>query len=137
MIIRSTRNLFLTVPTITALVGDRIYPRQLPDGPNFPAIVLTKIFGRGEQDMAGAVALEEARVQIDAYSDKGYDECLEVTLAIKRFFHGYTGPVPGSSCAIQRAHCINDSDFAESQVERAGPRLRRRLMEFTVWNSEV
>lgn len=136
MIVQALITLFVADSGIEALVADRVYPRQLPDAPTFPAIVITKVYGRGEQDLAGGNPLEEARVQIDCYSDSGYAESVAVAKAVRDYLHGFSGPAL-STCGIQRAACINSMDFAEPLAERAGPRLRRRMLEFTIWNTET
>ena len=139
MIIQTMVNLALDDPTCAALVGDRVYPRQMPDAPTFPLAVITKVYGRGETDQAGAVELEEARVQIDLYTDQGYAALVVLRRAFRELFHGRAhgrGSSPPNSCAIQRATCMNDVDMTEPTQERAGPRLRRRMLEFRVWNTE-
>lgn len=137
MIVQTMIQIALADGAVAALVADAVYPRQLPDAPSFPAIVITKIHGAGETDQAGAVDLEEARVQIDLYTDEGYAEVLLLRQAVRSLFHGQKFATGSNTCAIQRATCINDIDFAEALMERAGPRLRRRMLEFRVWNTEV
>ena len=139
MIVTTMVNLALADPACAALVADRIYPRQMPDAPTFPLAVITKVYGRGETDQAGAVELEEARVQIDLYTVDGYASLTPLRRAFRQLFHGRAHPREGSPpnpCAIQRATCMNDVDMTEPTEERAGPRLRRRMMEFRVWNTE-
>lgn len=139
MIIETLRAVLLDDTAILAAVDQRIYPTQLPDAPTYPAIVLTKITGRGEYDLQGEAGVEEARVQVDIYSEDGASALIALRTLVRRRLSGFSGGPASSpvSCAIQDTRCITDSDFTVTDTERTGPRLRRRLMEFIVWNTEV
>lgn len=139
MIIETIRAVLLDDAAIFAAFEQRIYPTQLPDAPSYPAIVLTKVNGRGEYDYQGDAGVEEARVQVDIYSDDGASALIALRTLVRRRLSGFVGGPASSpvSCAIQTCMCITDSDFPVSDTERAGPRLRRRLLEFMVWNTEV
>lgn len=137
MIIETVQNLLAAQPSIAALVGDRIYPLEAPDASTFPLIVVTKAGGVGEYTLEGDAGVEEARVQIDCYA-VGYAKALAIRKEVRRFLSGYKGGmVSGNPCAIQGAFCINDMDLTESATERAGPKLRRRMLEFRIWNTEL
>ncbi|AGH31366.1 hypothetical protein TVVG_00017 [Tetraselmis viridis virus SI1] len=117
---------------ILGLMGgeDRIYPIQAPDAPDYPYVVLTRISGMEETDFEGDTGTEEARVQIDCYA-LGYADMVELKDAVRDFM--VQRPPPGPPCVIDMARCINDRDLANPGTERAGPRIRRRLLEFSVW----
>lgn len=142
MIIQAIVDLLKANSAIGALVGGpgelaRIYPEQLPDASTFPAVVVTKAAGVGDYTLDGDDGLENARVQIDSYA-VGYAVCVELKTLIRRQLSGYKGGmVSGDPCAIQGAFCINDSDLSVSETERAGPRLRRRMLEFRIWNTQI
>lgn len=138
MIVEAVVQLLLADPDTAALVGDRIYPRFMPDGAAFPALVVSKVGGVGQYDLQGDVGLEAARVQVDCYSDKGASSVIAVRKAVRRKLSGFKGgPVSGSPCAIASSFCINDLDMTEPTTERAGPRLKRRMLEFNIWNREL
>lgn len=138
MIIETIRAVLLEDGPILAAFGQRIYPTQLPDAPTYPAMVLTKVTGRGEYDNPqGDVGVEEARVQIDIYSEDGASDAIAKKMLVRNRLSGFSGGPVASPCAIQTCMCITDSDFPVSDTERAGPRLKRRLLEFIVWNTEV
>lgn len=121
---------------IAALVGDRIYPMQLPDAPTMPALVLSKAAGVGTYSMEGDAGLERARIQADAY-DEGYSEMLVLKALVRRRLTGFRGGQTGFPCQIDAAFCINDNDAPVAETERAGPRLRRRTLEFEIWHREL
>ncbi len=137
MIVETVVDLLKTQSSIAALVGDRIYPAELPDGTEFPACVVSKPTGMGEYTLDGDAGLENALVQVDSYA-VNYALAVDVATAIRRFLSGKGfGAVSGNPCAIQGAFCINDSDMSDSAFERAGPRLRRRMLVFRVWNTQI
>ncbi len=138
MIVQTVIDLLLAEPTVAAIVDDRIFPRFMPDAVRFPALVVTKSGGVGSYDLQGDVNLEAARVQIDCYTDKGEAAVLALRTAVRRLLSGFKGgTVSGSPCAIASSFCINDLDMSDPSTERAGPRLKRRMLEFNIWNREV
>ena len=137
MIVSNVRLLLLEQPAIVAIVGDRIYPVTWPDAPEFPLVILQRVTGLGETDMQGEAGIESLRLQVDVYSDRGYSDCEALALLIRRVLHGFQGGPASAPCAINRSACINDADQPVPETERAGPRLRRRMLEFSLWNREV
>lgn len=137
MIVQRVRELFLENLDIIAMVGNRIYPVEWPDAPEFPLIILQKATGMGETDMQGEAGIESCRVQVDYYTDKGYEQLAAGALVIRRQLHGFKGGPTTAPCVIDRSACINDGDQPVPSTERAGPRLRRRMLEFRIWNREV
>lgn len=137
MIIEALKAILEEDGDVAAIVGDRIYPRQLPDAVTFPALVLTKVGGPGTYDLQGDANLENARVQVDCYSEDGYSAVLVLKKAVRRRLSGFRGGQEGVPCQIDSVFCINDTDESAPERERAGPRLRRRMLEFTIWNREL
>lgn len=138
MIIAGVVDLLKNDAGVAAIIGDRAYPVQLPDAATFPACVVTKASGQGNYDLGGDVGLEDCRVQIDCYSADGYAAAVKLKKAVRDLLSGYQGSAgSGGPCAIQGAFCINDLDLTDPATERAGPRLRRRMLEFRIWNTEV
>lgn len=138
MIIETLAAILGADPDVAAIVGDRIYPVTMPDAPTYDLIVLTKASGVGNYDLVGDVGVEGARVQVDCHSDKGASACIALKTAVRRALSGYRGgPTSSEPCAIQGIFCINDFDLTEPATERAGPRVRRRTLEFNIWSQEV
>lgn len=138
MIIEVVKRILEADGPIFAALAERIYPVQLPDAPTFPAAVLTKAAGLGEYDMEGDVGVERARVQVDIYHAGGYAACVALKTLVRRRLSGFKGSIDsGLPCQVQAMFCINDFDLTEPATERAGPRLRRRTLEFTIWSQEV
>ncbi len=138
MIIEALKAILEADAGVFALVGDRVYPVTLPDAPQYPAIVLTKISGPALLDMAGDANLERGRVQATIHTDQGVSHAITIRTAVKRLLHGYAGgPDSAHPCQIQGARCINDFDLTEPATERAGPKVRKRILEFEIWSQEL
>ena len=137
MIVETIKQLLEESAQVTAIVQDRIFPRFIPDAVAFPALVITKATGIGSYDLQGDVGLEAARIQVDCYA-LGAAEVIELRTVVRRLLSGFSGgAASGSPCAIASCFCINDVDLSDPSTERAGPRLKRRMLEFNVWNREL
>lgn len=137
MIVETVIAILLQDNGIRALVSDRVFPRFMPDAVAFPALVVTKAGGLGEYDLQGDAGIESARVQVDCYAT-GAAEVIQLRTLVRRKLSGFKGGrESGSPCAIDASFCINDLDLSDTSTERAGPRLKRRMLEFTVWNREL
>lgn len=136
MIIQRIRELLLEQPDIVAIVGNRIYPMTWPDAPEFPLVIMQKVTGLGEATNDGDAGIEGCRVQIEIFTDRGYEECVAVKTLIRRRLHAFKGGPAAAPCAIDASFCINDADQSAPDTERAGPRLRCRMLEFRIWTTE-
>lgn len=137
-IVETVIAILLETAPVAAIVDARVFPRMMPDATDFPAIVVTKVYGNGAYTMEGDAGLEDARVQIDCYSDRGEAAAIALKKAVRQKLSGFKGgSSSGSPCAIDASFCINDTDMSESGTERAGPRLKRRMLEFRIWNRSL
>lgn len=137
MIVETVVQLLLAAPAVSAIVADRVWPRFMPDGQTFPACVVTKVSGLGEYTNDGDAGLENARVQVDCYAVTA-EECIRLRTAVRRLLSGYKGGLEsGSPCAIASSFCMTDMDLTVTETERTGPRLKRRMLEFSIWNREL
>lgn len=137
MIVQHLVEAMLAEAPIAAIVANRIYPNEAPDAPEFPYLVVSKIDGEGEYDFAGDVGIERARVEINVYSTQntGYTANVALKGIVRTFVT--SRPPPGPPCVIDSARCITDMDSPAaapvSGTNRAGPRVRRRLLEFWIF----
>lgn len=119
----------------TPPLADRFYPGSAPDAPTAPYVIISLVGGPRESTLAGAIDIRRSRIQVDVYSIN-YAQTVTLAKAFQEWLLGR--PPVGDACIIDSVQCINDTDFPAgaplASVERAGPRLRRRLMEFAVWN---
>lgn len=138
MIVESVVLILQGTGSVAALVGDRVFPRQLPDGSDFPAVVVTKVSGNFYYANGEDSQINQARLQIDCYSDRGNADVVKLRRAVYRRLSALKNyRASGNPCAIDSSRCINDTDMTESATERAGPRLRRRMLEFAIFSKEL
>lgn len=137
MIIQRIVELLLQTPEIKALVDDRIYPVEWPAAPTYPLIIVQRAGGKGLTTMRGDAGIEEARVQVEVYTDRGYVALVSITTAVRRLLHGYKGGPRDAPCCIDRSALIGMMDLPANEVQQAGPRLRRRCLDFSVWSKEI
>lgn len=126
--------------SLTALgdpaLADRIYPNSAPDAPTYPIVVISKVYEGGESTFDGEAGIARARVQIDV-EGIGYAAVVAIKREIRRLM--LKRPPLGDPCVVDSVHCINDMDSPAAgpigATERAGPKkIRRRVLEFTVWH---
>ncbi len=138
MIIETVRAILLADAALVALIDDRVFPQSLPDAVTYPAIALIKVSGPGMYDLAGDVGLERARVQVDVFHDGGASALIAVKRLVRARLSGYQGSPPGhDACQVQSSFCINDFDHTAPATERAGPMVRRRILEFDILNRSL
>lgn len=138
MIVETVIGILLADAGVAAIYGDRVFPRMIPDGQTFPAVVVTKIGGGGNYTNDGDTGLEEAQIQVDLYHDDGTAKLIDGRNKVRRLLSGFKGGLEsGSPCAIDSCFCMNDVDLSEPSRERTGPRLKRRMLQFRIWNREL
>jgi hypothetical protein len=138
MIVESVILILQGTEKVAALIGDRAFPRQLPDATEFPAIVVTRVSGNSYYANGEDSQINQARIQIDCYSDRGNADVVNLKRAVYRRLSALKNyRASGNPCAIDSSRCINDTDMTESATERAGPRLTRRMLEFAIFSKEL
>ena len=135
---------------ITALVCDRIYDGQFPEGTPLPAILVTRIAGTSNAHQRGAGSLQMARLQISSY---GLNAASAAAVArqvrravapetIAEGTPGFSGlqrdPAnPAESLDVARALPVGDIQLKESPQD-AGDRFpTHRALDFEIWYREV
>ncbi len=136
MITQIIIDLLKDASAVSEYVGENIFPMELPDAPTYPAIVVTKATGNPLYDMNGPAGTEANRVQVEVFTDGGYAECAAIKEAVKLYLSGYRGGASSGddTCVIQGAFVISDQDLPTDKIERPGPKLRRRMLELSIWS---
>ena len=138
MIVQHFIDVLLQDSGIAGQVVDRVWPNESPDAPLYPYILVFKVGGDSEYDMAGPIGMETARVQVDVYG-LSYADTVSLKDGVRNLLHSRPPPVPQSEspCVIDSVMCINDMDspagIPNAATTRQGPRIRRRVLEFRVW----
>lgn len=138
MIVETIVHILMETPEVAAIVGARVFPDVIPEASDYPCVVVQKAYAMGEYTNDGDAGIEDARVQVDCYSADGATAVVALKKAVRGKLSGFKGGrASGSPCAIDACFCINDVPMPVPEAIRAGPRLRRRMLEFRVWNREL
>lgn len=133
-----------TAAGFQALAGDRLYPVDFPQAPVYPAALYMVPSRAHYMHMDGVTQLARARIQADAFAET-YDEAVALADVIRAALNGFRGVVDvpvtddtgqvvrTDAVEVQGIFCTIDRDEPESGTRLSGPKVRRRLLEFTVW----
>lgn len=138
MIVETVVQILLGTAEVAGIVDRRVFPKQLPDATSYPAIVVSKASGAPYYSNGEESGIDQTRVQVDCYSDRGEEAVVALGTAVRRRLSALKNfRASGLPCAIDSSRLINDTDMSEAGTERAGPRLRRRMLEFVIFNKEL
>lgn len=114
-------SLLTTTTTITATMGNRIYPVRAPQNVAFPYAVYQRISGGQLSGLEGYLTLENPRIQIDVYSTS-YSQVKTLAESIHTQMETSTD---------FKNTLANDSDIYEDELN-----AYRITMDFSCWNRE-
>jgi hypothetical protein len=130
------RDLLLQAPAIAALVGTRVHPVILPQAPVYPAITYQQITGLSHYSQQGPSALADTRFQLDLYAGS-HTGVLQLRDAVMQRISGAQGLYGSPPVQIQGAFRSMERDAYEQQLERSGPTVWRKSLDFNIWFTEV
>lgn len=105
---------------LVALVAERIYPVQAPQGVDTPYLCWQRVASEPQNGLGGFTGqLERVRVQVDAYATE-FDPAIAIAAAVRTAVQAATTPIRGIT--------INEMDFYESET-----RLFRRMLELSLF----
>jgi hypothetical protein len=120
--IQAVINALLADSTVTALVGDRIYPGILPQNPTFPALVLNVVSELDPVTHSGKSGLSDGQVQVDSFA-ADYLALDTLHRTVKTALNGYSvGNVQG--IFLVRARDLYDNEAI----------VYRRTADYNVWS---
>jgi len=127
MIEAAIRSILIADDTVKALTT-RVYPVALPQSPQYPLILYTKITGMRDHHLQGPSGHAHPRFQIEAWA-KTYTEAKTLADAIREALDGYSGTAAGTkigSCLIE-----SEQDIYESEIE-----VYRVTSDWFIWHEE-
>lgn len=114
-LLTALRTYVLADAMVTALVGVRMYPRRLPQGPTLPAIAYQRIDTRREHDMDGPDGLPRARVQLSIWA-ASVAAAEELAAAVRGRLDGYKGA--WGSVTVGSCLCVGERDLDDPETGR-------------------
>lgn len=132
---RELANYLLAQASISALVVDRIYWTQLPQGEERPYILLSVVDSVPNVAYGGATGLVQSRVQFDCwgsdfYSAKDLARALDVLLSGKKLL------TAGSGAIMFEGFFLEAERDGHSDVD-APDDLFRTSLDFLIWHKGV
>jgi hypothetical protein len=123
------RTLLITDAQIAAILGTRVYPLILPQGPTLPAATYFKVSGEDQISNSGSQDYGWARYQIDAWATT-FTAAQTLADLIRSRLHGFNGAVTSGSdsWSFQGIFAMTVRDFYESD-----PKQYRVSRDFMVW----
>lgn len=117
-------------PGFVALVGDRVYPRRLPQEATLPAVVY-RLIGTTDRGLSqsGSDGLADARFQFDVWADDP-DEADAIAAELVAAFHGFRGFM--GDTVVGAARVANDIDDDEPMTG-----LYRRIVDVLIQHQEA
>jgi len=120
---------------VAALIGTRMYPETLPQAPTYPAIIYQVITGESHYAMQAPSQLARIRVQFDLYAERKAD-AVALEKAFMAALSGYRGTAGTPPVEIQGAFRVMETNAFESSLDKAGPKVRRKTIDFEIWHRE-
>lgn len=132
MIATGLRTLLLGDSNITAIIGTRLYPIQLPQKPTLPALTYFRVSGEEQASNSGSQDYGWARFQIDAWAET-FNEAETLANLVKERLHGFSGTVSNSdspplSWVFQGIFAMTMRDFYEPE-----PKQYRVSRDYMMW----
>lgn len=118
------RSFILDDPSISAIVGQRVYLRRLPQSPTIPSIVYARVTTRRSHDLDGPDHLPRALVQITSWTSSMADSSSLSSLLRSRL-DGFRGTM--GSIEVGSILCSGERDTEEPETGRTGV-----ILEFQV-----
>lgn len=118
---------------VTNIVGDRVYPKTLPQPPILPAIIYTRVSGPRISSLQGASGLAHPRFQIDVFSED-YVEAKNLVRQVQLALEGRRGTFNGVD--VQGVLFEGDRDMNDDVEGSLVTDQHRVTMDFIVWHRE-
>ena len=126
---KAVRTLLLADATIAAAVGARLYGSRMPQGVQYPAIVIHRISASRVRSLAGPSGYAIVRVQLDVWAVT-YEQTKEIGDRIRAVLDGYAGTVEGVQ--FGNAEPVMEQDDFDGDVE-----AYRLIQDWMIGHREV
>ncbi|WP_395674703.1 DUF3168 domain-containing protein [Inquilinus sp.] len=120
---------------VAALIATRMYPEVLPQAPTYPAITYTVVTGESHYAMQAPSGLARIRVQFDLFTQRKADG-VALEKAFMAAVSGFRGTVGSPPVQIQGAFRVMEVNAFQSDLDKAGPKVRRKTIDFEIWHRE-
>jgi uncharacterized protein DUF3168 len=119
----------LANPGLSALIGNRLHEKVLPQNPTVPAIVWQLISDPHEQTHSGPSELAHPRFQFACWA-KTTLEAVQVARALRLALNGYAGAMGAEETF--GSFLLDQHDFPDPETG-----LTRRIADYRIWHKET
>ena len=102
---------------VNALIDERVYPLELRQGTQFPAISYQRISTQRDSNMGVDTGVVIARVQVNSYAER-YGEAKELNDAVRAALQRYRGTIAGVE--ILDSFIDNEFDYRSEAADMYG-----------------
>jgi len=127
MIESAIRYILVNDDTVKAITT-RCYPVALPQSPQYPLILYTKITGMRDHHLQGPSGHAHPRLQIESWGES-YSGAKTLATAIREALDGYSGIVSGVS--IGSILIDSERDIYEPELK-----IYRIVTDYFIWHEE-
>lgn len=113
---------------VTALVGDRVYYGEAPEGAAKPLVVVRRVSTPRGYAQLGPTGLAWPRVQLTIRAER-QQEAVEVADALRQALNGYRGMM--GTVQVDAVFVVNEVDGFGF-----GSRTYERIMDVIIWHHE-
>lgn len=116
---------------VAALVASRVYPKQMPQAPTYPAIVYHRISGPREHSQTGSSGLAHPRFQFDLYA-RSYAGAKNLSEKVRLAFDDFRGSMGGGSgVEVDAVFLEDDGDDYDDDLQ-----VYMFRVDYTFWHGE-
>lgn len=128
MLEKGLADLLAADATIASMASNRVRHIVLPEGTDYPAIVITQVASQYIVSQQGVNALQMARYQVDAYT-RNQKTVRQLRQAIHNVLDGYRGTLSDGT----KVHSILPNSDVEFWSDDDDKRLFRVAADFNIW----
>lgn len=122
--------LLLADGSVSAIVGNNVWPGSKPQASGFPAITVNWVEGNPIYTNDGDSGLANVRLELDCWGDT-YTEAKDLAAVVKTLLSGFQGT--NSGVVIENTLVESERDFREGG-SNADEYLFRTNLDLTVWH---
>lgn len=134
MIRKAVKSILAASVGVTSIVSKRIYADFAPQGATLPFIVFKTIAATRVDALTKSSGLVDATVMVELFS-RTVSQLVTLSGDVRAALYRYNGTAGGVK--IQGTELTNE--FSDDELEVAGGdrRIRRQIMDFSIWYEEM
>jgi hypothetical protein len=122
-----------TVASITAIVGARIYPLEVPQQAAYPAITYERESTEHVRSMQGESGLARTSLAVTCWA-RSYDTAKQLADAVRLAIDGFQGTWGTTQVA---SHLLDETDFLTPVPGNQPQRLIGVQLDLAIWHGET